>query len=491
MRCLSLLMLFCSVTLTILPNASEAAPPWPENPFVRKQVEGALPKTTSTWDGAAYARSGTRGASYAALGLLWRDGKHDRAMATAILRELVKLQYDDELGDEKHGVWRTRFAETKVDYNWREFVGCSLILTLEEFGDRLPSDLKQEIRATLLRAAQGAKQRNVGADYTNIAIMSAFLMDYVGQHQRRDDLKAVGRKKAEDIFERYYEHKTFDEYNSPTYYGVNLMALGMWRKHACWERMRAMGERMEADLWRDLGEFYHADMRNMCGPFVRAYGMDMTEYVAITGIWIGMALGDEKLAPLPTGPGRKRGERSYSPVIAVLKPIVPSEVRPRLAEFNGGPRVLQRVCSRGTVTARIDKDLMMGAVQLKRRWEQHFPATVYWKAGSELGWIMLHGTTEHVAPAIVGQDLQIVRTQEAKDPILLYIAAPAIDANQVSGKTWNLPGLTLDAVFGEGVMLQSVEKVEHPWFGQCLEVKIQAPATSTLILRPSCRGWAS
>jgi len=405
-------------------------------------------------------------------------------MATAVLRELVKLQYDDEPGEQKHGVWRTRLAETKVDYNWREFVGCSLILILEEFGDRLPSDLVREIRTALLRAAQGAKQRNVGAGYTNIALMSAFLMDYVGHQEQRDDLQALGRKKAEENFELYYKHKTFDEYNSPTYYGTDLMALGMWRKHARWDRMRAMGAQMETDLWRDLSKFYHPDMKNMCGPFIRAYGMDMTEYVAITGIWIGMALGDEKLAPLPTGPGRKSAERSYSPVIAVLKPVVASEVLSRLAQFRGGPRVLQRVSSHGTVTARIDKDLMMGAVQLKRRWEQHFPATIHWKIGSGLGWIMLHGTTEHVAPTVVGEELRIRRTQQSKDPILLYVAAGEIDANRVSSETWNLPGLTLRVVFGKGVALQSVEKVNHPWFGQCLEVKIRAPATSTLILRP-------
>ncbi|TWU32830.1 hypothetical protein [Novipirellula artificiosorum] len=485
-----LLILCLLATQTLVTNTSEAAPPWPENPFIRQQVEDALPKTTATSNGTAYAQSGTRGASYVALGLLWRNQKHDRATAIAILRELVKLQHTDGPGNAKHGVWRTRLNETKVDYNWREFVGCSLILTLEEFGDQLPTDLVQEIRQALLRAAQGAKQRNVGTGYTNIAIMSAFLMDYVGTHEHRDDLQSLARKNAAAIFESYYQHKTFDEYNSPTYYGVNFMALGMWRKHACWDSMRSMGAQMEADLWHDVGEFYHAEMRNMCGPFVRSYGMDMSEYVAITGIWIGMALGEQQLAPLPQGPGRKSEERSYSPVIAILKPVVPAEVLPRLAEFRGGPRALERVCSRGIVTAWIDKNLMMGAMQLERRWEQHFPATIHWKVGSEIGWLMMHGTTEHVAPAIVGQSLQIERTGESKDPMLFYVAAPRIDEEQVLGETWNLPGLTLQPIFSKGVTMQSVNKVDHPWWGECLEVKIQAPAKSTLILRPTASGQA-
>ncbi|MHC4505576.1 MAG: hypothetical protein ACYTFI_19900 [Planctomycetota bacterium] len=400
----------------------------------------------------------------------------------------MRLQHDDRPGERKHGVWRTRLTETKVDYNWREFVGTALILILEEFGDRLPADLVKDVRAALLRAAQGAKQRDVGAGYTNIAIMSSFLMDYVGTHEERQDLQDLGRRKAGQIYKGYYRHKTFDEYNSPTYYGVNLMALAMWRKHACWDQMRAMGADMEADLWRDIGDFYHPGMKNMCGPFVRAYGMDMTEYVAIVGLWIGMALGDGKLAPLPQQRGRKGGERSYSPVIAILERIVPDEVIPRLARFSGGPRVLERVCSRGKVTARIDETLMIGAMQLKRRWEQHFPATIYWKVGSSgLGWIMLHGTSEHVAPVVVDRELRILRTKESNDPILLYVAAPGIGAKQISPVIWRLPGLTLEVALGEGAALQSVRAVKHPWFGQCLEVKFHAPAASTLTLRPVSR----
>ena len=32
---------------------------------------------------------------------------------------------------------------------------------------------------------------------------------------------------------------------------------------------------MLAELWRDIARFYHPAMRNLCGPFDRAYGLDL------------------------------------------------------------------------------------------------------------------------------------------------------------------------------------------------------------------------
>jgi len=459
-----------------------------DNPYVRKLVEEVLPKTDGDWDGAAYARRGTRSATYIALGLLWRNTPADRKAATAILRELVALQYDDDEKSKRHGVWPTRVNETKLDENWREFVGTGLILVLAEYGEALPDALVADIRAVLLRAAQGARRRNVGAGYTNIAIMSAFLLDYVGTKEKRDDLRDPGRKKAEEIQQRFNQHKTFDEYNSPTYYGCDLMGLGLWRRHASWPRMRQMGREMEADLWRDIAAFYHPDMKNMCGPFVRAYGMDMTEYVAITGLWIAMALDDPKLAPLPQGKGRKSGEMNYAPVIAILHPEVPEDALPRLRTFKDAARSLKRVHSRGVATAYMDKTLMLGASRLNRRWDQHFPATIHWKIGEAgLGWVALSGLNEHVEPVVKDATLRISRTAKSKEALLFHIAAPGVTEDQIKADRWQLPGRTIAVERGKGVSLSSVKAVKHTWFGPCLEVQYETPNAAlndALVLKP-------
>ena len=47
---------------------------------------------------------------------------------------------------------------------------------------------------------------------------------------------------------------------------------------------------MEATLWRDLADFYQPELRNISGPYDRAYGMDMESYVSVVGVWMRTAL---------------------------------------------------------------------------------------------------------------------------------------------------------------------------------------------------------
>ena len=484
-------------------TASGGPPAWPDESYVRQLVEGVLPETSRQWDGYAFAQRGSRGATYVAAGLLWRDGSHDRDAAAAILRGVLDLQYEDGPDSKLHGVWRTRQGETEHDSNWREFVGCGLILILETFPDRLPADLVRDVQAALLRAAEGAARRNVGAGYTNIALMSAFLLDYVGTKQGREDLQQAGREKAEAIYDLFSRHKTFHEYNSPTYYGADLMALALWREHACSERMRELGRSMEADLWRDVGAFYHADLRNLCGPFVRAYGMDMNRYCALVGLWIALAIGlpsegdcpnlppnGRALAPWPASGGHHQGERVYGPVFALLRPEVPDDVLPHLRRFTG-PRTFERRFGETRATVLIEKNLMMGAATLKRRWDQHHPATIYWRPAPEqpVGWILLTGLNDGVAPVVTDRCLQIRRPSKSDEPIQFLLWAPDLDEAAITPGRWNLPGLCVAVEVADGVTLAHVRWIDHARYDRCLEVSYSTPAemagnTPAIALRP-------
>lgn len=485
--------LAATVATLLLGSASLASgepPAWPEEPYVQQLVTGVLPDTSPPWDGREFAQRGTRGATYIAAGLLWRDGKPDRAAAAVILRGVLDLQYADGPDSKLHGVWRTRQGETEHDSNWREFIGCGLILILEAFPDRLPPDLVRDMQAALLRAAVGTARRNVGASYTNIALMSALLLDYVGTQQGREDLQQAGREKAEAIYELFCRHKTFNEYNSPTYYGTDLMALALWRQHACSPRMRELGRLMEAELWRDIAAFYHADMKNMCGPFVRAYGMDMTRYCALTGLWIGLVVGDPTLAPWPASGGHHQGERIYGPIFAMLRAQVPEDVLPHLQGL-AGPRRFERTFGETQATVLIEKNLMMGAATLKRRWEQHHPATIYWLAAPEqrVGWILLTGLNDGVAPRVVNRCLEIRRESKSDEPIQFLISAPGLDEAAVTRDQWRLPGLCVTVKAADGVTLDGVRWIDHARYDRCLEVRYATPVgmpvgTQTLALQP-------
>jgi hypothetical protein len=254
--------------------------------------------------------------------------------------------------------------------------------------------------------------------------------------------------------------------------------------------MRELGGLMAADLWRDIAAFYHADMKNMCGPFVRAYGMDMTRYCALTGLWIALAVGDPALTPWPASGGHHQGERIYGPIFAMLRPQVPEDVLPQLRSF-AGPRRFERTFGETKATVLIEKNLMMGAATLKRRWEQHHPATIYWLAAPEqrVGWILLTGLNDGVAPRVADRCLEIRRESKSTEPIQFLISAPGLDETAVKRDQWRLPGLRVTVEAADGVKLDGVKWIDHPRYDRCLEVRYSTPAgmpvgTRAIVLRP-------
>lgn len=477
---------FCAVP------AKPAEPPaWPADAYLQQLVTNVLPDTGPTFDGRQFARRGSRSATYIAAGLLWRDDPGDRTAAADILRGVLDLQYDVEPGSKLYGLWQRHHDETEPDANWREFIGCGLILILEDFRDQLPAELVADTEASLLRAAEGDLDRDVGPKYTNIALMSAFLLDYVGTRQGRPEIGRAGREKAEAIYELFSRHRTFDEYNSPTYYGPDLMALALWRRHAPSERLRELGRLMEADLWRDITAFYHPGMKNMCGPFVRAYGMDMTQYCALTGLWIAMAVGDPSLAPWPSTGGRHQGERAYGPVFALLGVQVPGDVLPELREF-GGDRTFAREFGKSRATVHMEADLMMGAAELTRQWDQHHPATIYWQVSPEkpVGWILLTGVNENVAPAVVDRRLEIRRTKASGKPLEFLVFAPGLSESAITPQRWKLPGLDVAVDAIDGMSLFNVKWISHERYGRCLVIEYTTPEIVSfdkpvMVLQPS------
>ncbi|HAA75419.1 TPA: hypothetical protein DCE37_09890 [Candidatus Latescibacteria bacterium] len=311
-------------------------------------------------------------------------------------------------------------------------MATGLIASRDRFADQLGSDLGKEIDQALHLAAQGSAVRDVNPGYTNIALMSAFLMDYVGVTQSDSALAAAGMNKARAIFELFQVHSTFPEFNSPTYYGVNLMALGMWRSMARSQELRDWGASMERTLWEEIGQLYHAGLRNMCGPYARSKGMDMSStYTPILGLCIGMVLDDGDLAPMLSQTGL----------------IVPEDVVPHLKGFQTDRVVDRQVFSRrGVVNVRaiLKRDWMMGAVAgAAVRHEQFHPATIHWRSGDSVGWLLAFG--ESGASGTIedqSMSLKVLRPDPAH-PFRIQLLAPGVEVDAVRDDRWKLPGVTI------------------------------------------------
>lgn len=395
--------------------------------------------------------------------LLFRNAAGDKEKAIIILQWILKNQYQDE-NTKIYGIWKTSIVNDKFDQNWREFIGCDLIIIRKKYQALLPENIVKDIETGLVHAAKGAFKRNVAPDYTNISIMSAFLMEYVGTEFKMDEIKNAGLKKARDVFKLYQTNKTFSEYNSPTYYGVTLIGLALWRELAFSKEIQEMGKTLEKDFWHEVATFYNPNLRNMPGPYFRGYGMDMTKYFAITGIWIGLAVNDEKLAPMPPKKGPKYGEMSNLAPIFNLGLSIPKADLAKLKSFSKPQFITRNIPNKykgdtiKKVTVMINKDWMMGGLWGNLRvWEQLKTGTIHWKtADGDIAWFMVLGDGKtNVKVNQTKMDIYAADSRATNFEVFVY--AKNITNEAFTDKNWLLPAMKLG--INTSLKITQIEKI--------------------------------
>jgi len=426
--------------------------------FLESEMPAGV-STENTLTNDASLRSKTR----VAQALLFRNAIGDKEKAITILQWILKNQYQDE-NAKLYGIWKTSVENDRFDQNWREFIGCDLIIILQKFKHLLPQALVKDIETGLIHAAKGAFKRNVGADYTNISIMSAFLMEYVGTAFGMETLKNAGITKAKEVFNLYQSHKTFSEYNSPTYYGVTLIGLALWREFTFSKEIQTMSKSLEKELWHEIAISYNSNLKNMPGPYFRGYGMVMSKYFAITGIWIALALNDEKLAPLASAKGPKYGEMSNLPTILNVGLSIPKNDLKTLQTFSKPGFITVDVPntykgdSIKKVSKLINKDWMMGGLWgNKRVWEQLKIGTIHWKAThSDIGWLALLGDG-NTNVKVTKKSMLIYPNTASSYQLEVLVYAPNIEKEVFTKQIWDLAGVQLYTK--TSLKLKQIEKI--------------------------------
>ncbi|MCC6167334.1 MAG: hypothetical protein IT329_08915, partial [Caldilineaceae bacterium] len=392
-------------------------------PHAAGLTQASLAWTDQFWDARAgllaldpddhgmETRHSVRNSIWAALGLMLRDGPEDRARALATIAAVLDNQYDAP-GTVYHGTFRRWPGETQppdpvmwrdYDPNWRQFVGTTLALLLEEFDHTLPPALVSRIDRAVELAVIGEPPDRCTPAYTNIALMKAALMTWAGDRYGRGEWMRDGEAFGRAVYDLFQTRHTFAEYNSPTYYGVNFYALALWRAYAKSAALAQMGAAMEAALWRDVARFYHAGLRNVAGPYTRSYGMDMQRYGALLGLSIWLLVGQEA-APFPHAAGMfdHGHDYCYGPALALVGTQAPAETLPHLQAFQGERLVSSRIAGeRGTpdrvATAWLGQGAMIGAegtasddpAQAFTRVNQFHPVTLHWQTPQGVGWMRL------------------------------------------------------------------------------------------------------
>jgi hypothetical protein len=414
-----------------------------------------------------------RESSVYALGLLLRDGPGDRARAAKTLDAVLNNQFHTP-GTRWDGTFRRSPSEpdpagnavrwTHYDPNWREFIGTTFIVILNDFSDRIPADLAKRMVESIDYAVAGEiKEGRLTPSYTNISLMYGYMWSFAAEKGGKPEWKTKAEQWQEATYRLYKEHGAFHEYNSPTYCGTDLFGLALWREYGYTERTRAMGRDMEDGLWRASADLYNANLRNISGPYDRAYGMDMQSYVSIMGLWMRMFVPADKapLVGLDTPPVDHVADLWFIPGMVALGVRIPDDAKKSIVAFQGEHEVRRPIEGKRIATAWIGKTLIYGGeitghtrgVDVA---SQFHPATAQWLTPSgKIGWLNLTGSPKIDADA-TKKGLEITTEPGV---VSFRIDTPGIKVGDAAAGQWKLSGLTVNietdgkgfkAVQGEG-----------------------------------------
>jgi hypothetical protein len=399
-----------------------------------------------------------RESSWYALGLLMRDASGDRERASEILDAILQQQFRTR-GVRWYGTFRRSPEEPDpqaksemwrgYDPNWREFIGTTFALILNQYPDRIEPAMAQRLYSSIDVALQGEMdEKRLVPGYSNIALMYGFLWDFAAQHDHNPVWQKESAEWTESVYRLFKQHDAFDEYNSPTYYGVDLYGLALWRSFGSNPRMRTLGSEMEATLWSDIADFYQPELRNISGPYDRSYGMDMESYVSLVGIWMRTAL-DASIAPLPelNATTDHLADLWLAPHIALLGTRIPSDAFARMQLFQGDHLIRKQITNDRVATAWISHKLLFGgeATNLSKdsgTTTQFHPAAVQWRTPSgPIGWIRM--VQSPPVNAIADRSGLTIVT---KGLIRLRLHAKDLVATKITAQAWDLPGLHVSVI---------------------------------------------
>ena len=124
--------------------------------------------------------------------------------------------------------------------------------------------------------------------------MRAFVSGWTGRRLKDANFTNAGEAYAQEIIDLFTQFNTLSEFNSGTYTGVSLFGLTLWCKYLPSDSVMAQyGPKMLRDTWSAVAQLWHPGMKNMAGPWDRAYGYDMNRYLSLMALWFWTLIGKE------------------------------------------------------------------------------------------------------------------------------------------------------------------------------------------------------
>ncbi|CAI0643378.1 unnamed protein product [Colletotrichum noveboracense] len=421
---------------------------------------------------ASALRHETRSSVWYALGLLARNNGDDAAEAEKIITNTIAGQFKVE-SEQWYGDYQKYDGEPYVgsenypgsiynswDPNWRGFVGTTLIMALEEFPHLLSNDTQDLILASLHNTTKGDEYRVGGVDddnlypaYSNPAIMRALVSGYTGRKLGDANMTQSGENYAQEIIDLFDRANTLSEFNSGTYTGVSLFGLILWSKYLPEDSiMTQKGPQMLTDTWKAVAQLWNPSMKNMAGPWDRAYGYDMSRYVSLMALWFWTLIGKEN-SSLISAPQvmSHAADYAWAPLFAVLadyhQSLLPEGLVANLTTFSGDhfftastyyppydyvPR---------NITSWLSENLTIGAESFNENviggpsenQASFNPAVIQWNTGNEISFISLYPTEMALDVAVEANKLTLTYPNGTADSIFSFVVGTFIKKPTVAG----------------------------------------------------------
>jgi len=204
------------------------------------------------------------------------SGQPDRLKcARDILRRVISLQ-DQNPDSRTYGIWSWFLEEpldkmSPPDWNWADFCGTQLLQVAIDHMHRLPDDLQNEVKQSIIHASYSIKRRNVGPGYTNIALMGTYVTHVTGELFSVPELTEYAKARLKRFYDHTLAHGSFSEYNSPTYTVVAINEISRMLRHVKDPDSQKLIQKLNRLAWHHLARHFHPPTRQWSGPHSRCY----------------------------------------------------------------------------------------------------------------------------------------------------------------------------------------------------------------------------
>jgi len=318
------------------------------------------------------------------------SGEPERlARAEAILRRVIALQDQNPQG-KTYGIWSWFLEEpldkmSPPDWNWADFCGVQLLQVARDHMPRLPEELREQVRQSILHAANSIKRRDVGPGYTNIAIMGTYVTLVAGEMFDNAELKDYGNQRLKKFYDFTLANGSFSEYNSPTYTMVAITEITRMLQHVRDKESLELIRELNRLAWRHVARHFHAPTRQWAGPHSRCYST---------------ILGQTTLAFIQRATG---GKAHFVPDWEAAESLDSCRVRARCPDdlvsyftsLPGARQERETFIKRGEGrypiigTTWLHPDFALGSANCSDLWNQRRPLVAYWKDGEGVGALRL------------------------------------------------------------------------------------------------------